>query len=356
MYLNFTGFNYTHLTNALKNGEIQASNLTQNQLKYFQILAITLHDDTLAELNVSVPTDDLVERLDDFQKLLQKHLSWRYVGIRANWTEKYEVNLTQTFGPNSLCYTFNFPGAAKFFHLEKLAKDFNFSKVYPLFMDPTKKASLTVFEYPLKTTDYQLGLDIAFDYRIFNGNVKTFNEIQAQLGGNMKEFLNFSHPSKVQDGYKLILHDPFEVPSPESHQFFTIPHEIYEIEITPEITKFDESIKDYSPEERNCYFDGEKELKFLKVYSKINCEHECLAVLFLNECSCAPFYTVRDTKTRICGYLDNGCVKKVETKFLSMKSDCKCFDPCENIKYIYHTKMMAFQMCELLTLKTNSKI
>jgi hypothetical protein len=42
---------------------------------------------------------------------------------------------------------------------------------------------------------------------------------------------------------------------------------------------------------RQCYFSRERELKFFKIYTKANCELECLANLTLRYCNCSLFYT-----------------------------------------------------------------
>jgi acid-sensing ion channel, other len=332
LYLNFTGFSYDNITKTLKNGELHPSNLTHNQLQYLQILAVTVNDDTLSNLNLSVTTDDLVERLEDFRKLMKLSNQRFYDRVAANWTEKFDVNLTQTLGPNGLCYTFNFPGADKMFNLDELSNDFNYSKIYPLATDKYfDKPKL--HEYPLKTPDYTMGLEISFEHSIaYDG-----------YWGPKTDFVNHSHPSLVQDGYKLVLHDPFEVPSTEAHQFYTRVSETFEVEITPEVTSFDVSLEQYSPEERNCYFKHEKTLKFFKVYTKLNCEQECLAEQIKSKCSCVQFYIVRDKNTQICGNDDRFCVQQVTSNFMKTKSNCKCLDPCEKIKYIYQIKSTSFK-------------
>jgi hypothetical protein len=131
LYLNFTGFSYRNIIKALKSGELHPSNLTHNQLQYLQILAVTVNDDTLSKLNLPVSTDDLVERLDDFTKLMHS-VAVSYDRIIANWTDKFDVNPAQTLGPNGLCYTFNFHGADQMFNLNELSNDFNYYKIYPL--------------------------------------------------------------------------------------------------------------------------------------------------------------------------------------------------------------------------------
>jgi acid-sensing ion channel, other len=84
---------------------------------------------------------------------------------------------------------------------------------------------------------------------------------------------------------------------------------------------------------RFCYFPHEKQLKFFKVYNKINCEHECLAELTRNACGCVQFFMVRDNTTRICGSIDEKCFRKVEKEFPSHEDSCDCFEPCQTTQY-----------------------
>lgn len=50
-----------------------------------------------------------------------------------------------------------------------------------------------------------------------------------------------------------------------------------EILIKPAVIKSDESLKALEPSDRSCYFEGERELRFFKVYTKRNCAIECFS-------------------------------------------------------------------------------
>jgi hypothetical protein len=41
---------------------------------------------------------------------------------------------------------------------------------------------------------------------------------------------------------------------------------------------------------RQCYIAGERQLKFFKIYTKSNCELECLTNLTLRYCNCSAFF------------------------------------------------------------------
>lgn len=41
----------------------------------------------------------------------------------------------------------------------------------------------------------------------------------------------------------------------------------------------------------------------------------------------------RGSSTRICGVSDMKCFENVENSLRNFIKDCKCYEPCENIKY-----------------------
>jgi hypothetical protein len=56
-------------------------------------------------------------------------------------------------------------------------------------------------------------------------------------------------PKEDRDGHHMIIHDPFEVPSERSLNFFTMPNRTVQYLINPKIVKMDESLKELDPEE-----------------------------------------------------------------------------------------------------------
>lgn len=104
--------------------------------------------------------------------------------------------------------------------------------------------------------------------------------------------------------WSLMIHSPHELASSYSDielcefQFGTD----LDIFVTPEIIVTDPALRSIDPRQRNCYFDGEKKLKFFKVYSRRNCQMECEAEYYLTvkELACTPFFMVRDDDTPIC--------------------------------------------------------
>ena len=63
--------------------------------------------------------------------------------------------------------------------------------------------------------------------------------------------------------------------------------------LRPKITTTDESLRRFSPKYRNCYFEGEKKLKYFTKYSKHNCLDECWSDLSFDVYGCVRFYLIR---------------------------------------------------------------
>lgn len=99
---------------------------------------------------------------------------------------------------------------------------------------------------------------------------------------------------------------------------------------------------------RGCLFSYERYLKFFKIYTKSNCEVECITNYTLSECGCVKFHMPRNKTTRICGANDVSCYNLAQYNMLkheiveemNKKSDdfdtnqaCKCLPVCNSIEY-----------------------
>lgn len=55
------------------------------------------------------------------------------------------------------------------------------------------------------------------------------------------------HASQVKDGFSLLIHDPFEVPSDDSVHVQTVTNQTINFLVTPEVIQIDESLMDFEP-------------------------------------------------------------------------------------------------------------
>jgi len=102
--------------------------------------------------------------------------------------------------------------------------------------------------------------------------------------------------------------------------------------ITAIITKADESLHALSPQERQCFFEGEIKLQYFKLYSKRACEAECLTKLAYDKCNCVPFNYPRNKSMNLCDAYMWNCALNLE---LAIYDDgtCNCLPLCDSITY-----------------------
>jgi hypothetical protein len=103
--------------------------------------------------------------------------------------------------------------------------------------------------------------------------------------------INFLQPLK---SFRIILHSPYELPSYSSRQFFHNYRQHIDVKLYPQVFLLDDDLKSFSPSMRNCFLDNEHSLKYFKVYTRKNCEQECLSDLVDATCGCVPFYVISE--------------------------------------------------------------
>lgn len=96
------------------------------------------------------------------------------------------------------------------------------------------------------------------------------------------------------EGMRVIIHNPDELPSYSGYEFFFREGLKKFIMIEPQVNLIDDNVKRMSLNKRKCYLPGEKQLKYFKIYTKRNCEQECLGEMIAKICNCVPFYMIRE--------------------------------------------------------------
>jgi len=136
----------------------------------------------------------------------------------------------------------------------------------------------------------------------------------------------------------FVIHSPFEMPDLyDSLKFCEIYHgKFLEILIIPEVTYTSEDLKDLEPKERGCYFEGERSLQLFQVYTRRNCETECMINITISEQKCVPYFFVRTANTTVCGSDETNIVWQQIANYLNDKDEqnkCLCLDQCNSIEY-----------------------
>lgn len=130
--------------------------------------------------------------------------------------------------------------------------------------------------------------------RVFNGGHR------AGIFALLRLFKDdLDHMCRDVYGFKLYLHSPAELPEFAKH-YFRVPigQEIL-VSVKPLIVATTEDVRHFSPFRRGCYFEGERPLKFYRVYTQVNCEMECISNFTEKICGCVR-YSLPSNKTILC--------------------------------------------------------
>lgn len=149
----------------------------------------------------------------------------------------------------------------------------------------------------------------------------------------------------LYESFKFILHLPNEIPTllhDSDHVDF---NHGAAIKITAKMTASEIFLKKYSPEKRKCFFEDERKLQFFKVYTKNNCNFECLTNFTLRSCGCVAFYHPRTESTKVCDLEKISCIKNAFNMWPHLDEmsntsvvPCSCHPTCSNIEYFVKRK------------------
>lgn len=159
--------------------------------------------------------------------------------------------------------------------------------------------------------------------------------------------LNYSCRDFTLQGMRVTLHMPSRIPQP-SEIFFPIgKNRLTTAAVIPALTKTTADVKAYDPHKRNCYFSKERNLKFFKVYSQMNCNFECFTNYTIQECGCTQFHMPRDNETHVCSFENQTCIYDSRISYTKSRlkyagtdrrtSDCDCLPLCNDLTYNVET-------------------
>lgn len=135
-------------------------------------------------------------------------------------------------------------------------------------------------EPPWKLSNSDSGFSIS-DYSERRKNWKLYNE---------------SSIFQPLSGFRIIVHDTDTLPYRTGFHAFHGDSDNDILFVTPTLNLIDKSLESWTPEQRNCFMEGEKNLKYFRIYTKVNCEHECISQAVLETCGCVPFYIISEFK------------------------------------------------------------
>lgn len=153
--------------------------------------------------------------------------------------------------------------------------------------------------------------------------------------------------------FKVFLHSPYEIPSSQHQPSYDMDvTQILTLSVRPRVVLASDNIKTaYTAKQRRCFFNSEKKLRYFRIYSKRNCEIECLANITIAKCGCTPFWLPRDKDSchAVCGLNNFSCMTKTSYYFLNLEIavasfgsttdgsrpqfGCNCMAACKTIMY-----------------------
>lgn len=107
-------------------------------------------------------------------------------------------------------------------------------------------------------------------------------------------FWNYHCEEPITKVFKVFLHRPDEM-----KLAFDRPIELevgrkVTVTIEPQVITTSDFLRKYNPKLRQCFFNSERTLRFYRIYTKSNCDHECLANFTAAECGCVKFSMPRE--------------------------------------------------------------
>lgn len=196
-----------------------------------------------------------------------------------------------------------------------------------------------------------------YPYQVVLSGRRTF------FGLVLNTFKNELEPkcSGIDQGYKFFFSTPGDLLQ-ISQKYFRVPiSHVNAIRIVPELTITTKILRRFQPNQRKCFYGDERQLRFFKVYTGINCKTGCMANFTKQECGCVHFsmpsrcilhknigvlnprisylYPTGDKNTQICGAARMRCMKEAKWKMSTTNSgkafeeECNCVPACTFIKY-----------------------
>ncbi|KAL7014646.1 hypothetical protein ACKWTF_016044 [Chironomus riparius] len=293
--------------------KLETSGINLNEIKMFtlkrlQIIDLITKSGIFQRQNISIPTDDFLAIINTFSKHFDGIQLYRWHNIFNSYSSEIITDM-------GLCNTINIANLSDVLHTDVVSHDFHYQLTYLSHTDIHRN-----FTRPFRTSTSSAGLDVLMD-------MESDYDVDVQY---------YSPPwissLKIRGAY-LLIHDPYELPSTDSLIISANVDTMMNIWLNPELIKTDDLLKEYSLKDRNCFLNHEKKLRFFKVYTKTNCEQECLTEFMISHCNCVEFFMIRNRTTRICSANEKSCYDEAKREFKSKRSDCGCLQPCDYVNY-----------------------
>ncbi|KFB49418.1 AGAP011610-PA-like protein [Anopheles sinensis] len=286
--------------------------------------------------------DDVVQRLQQMAiKLNEIFVTCGWRGQTIDCGHLFKPTLTDS----GICYTFNSLSADEMLRKEQLHSEYEYL---------TENRTATRWSMD---DGYETGpRNSTYPRRTFGAGIRA--GMYAILRVRLKD-MDYLCSNSFQ-GFKVHLHPPNQYPRLYNQNFRVPLTQEVSVSIDPLVIETSANIRNYSPIRRQCYYNHERYLKYFKVYTKSNCEIECLANYTIKMCGCAHFVYPRTGGERICGLGMSSCCNRalsvleeldlLQTKNVSVKlmNQCNCLPACNGVIYNTETSQARFDWRKLL--------
>ncbi|XP_043067471.2 pickpocket protein 28-like [Drosophila bipectinata] len=159
---------------------------------------------------------------------------------------------------------------------------------------------------------------------------------------------NFDYDCRrFKKGYKVFFNSPESVPLTSANYILVSHGDEVLVRLLPSYVMSTESLREIPQDQRKCFFNYERELRFFRTYSQNNCQTECLANFTVSRCGCAKFWMPKPEDTPVCGLNDIACYTAAQDELYALHYNqsmtknvkdkvemmCNCLPACTSLEY-----------------------
>lgn len=338
------------LLKALLGGNDISSNLTSGQLEEFLTLLQTC-DSMLLKTELPRISNETIDYIRILNEISAELGDQAYMCNWHNGTEECEDLFTKTYTEDGICYTFNgFNGTDLY---REYTVQYQQSLEQSLNVSSTGRINRTL-SWSLENGYPENEPLTTYPVRVTSASTRGAS-LQVLL---MIEKASIDYGcSGSTAGYKIVVHTPDDVPLLSKNFVRVSPTKEVTIAVQPVMVTTSDGISKYPVEKRKCFMNGERNLKFFKVYSEKNCEMECFTNYTLRVCGCVKFSMPRTPDMPVCAedkilcYLqaeDNMLIDMFNDRDSNNNEDCNCLPSCTALEYDMEISQGNYDMNKIL--------
>ncbi|KAF6207773.1 hypothetical protein GE061_016221 [Apolygus lucorum] len=331
---------FTQMIENIENGDNITKNISEKDFETMDAMSILCDDPILVEGGEEFVNASVIEMLMGLApELNETTLVCQFDDEEISNCSNY---FTKTFLDEGVCYSFNMLSPFRLF-------------------DQSQGSNPYFEEHNLESTwslerGYEADSDLKLSY--------PRPVLSAGAGSSMNIVLlhrrrNFDRLCRgFIQGFKVLLNNPAEFPLSREHYWRVHEGEELILMVQPKIVTTSDGLRPFHPKSRQCYFQGERRLKFFHVYTQHNCKVECLTNFTLSECGCVAFYMPRNDSTPVCGGGKKTCMIQAESTLRyyeidasrrkSISGQCNCLQACQSIQYDAETSQSQLDTLKIL--------